>query len=100
MISVRRRFGRRRGFVETVVDEELGVPRHVIVGASAAGLSAARELRSCGFSGDLTVVDRDRHAPYERPPLSKRLFFLWGWAPAPPPLSHPHPPAPAGGVSW
>jgi 3-phenylpropionate/trans-cinnamate dioxygenase ferredoxin reductase subunit len=49
------------------------VPRHVIVGASAAGLSAARELRSCGFSGDLTVVDRDRHAPYERPPLSKRL---------------------------
>jgi 3-phenylpropionate/trans-cinnamate dioxygenase ferredoxin reductase subunit len=49
------------------------VPRHVIVGASAAGLSAARELRSSGFSGDLTVVDRDRHSPYERPPLSKRL---------------------------
>jgi 3-phenylpropionate/trans-cinnamate dioxygenase ferredoxin reductase component len=49
------------------------VPRYVIVGASAAGLSAARELRSSGFSGDLTVVDRDRHSPYERPPLSKRL---------------------------
>jgi 3-phenylpropionate/trans-cinnamate dioxygenase ferredoxin reductase subunit len=65
--------GRGRRFVETVVDKELGVPRHVIVGASAAGLSAARELRSSGFSGDLTVVDRDRHSPYERPPLSKRL---------------------------
>jgi 3-phenylpropionate/trans-cinnamate dioxygenase ferredoxin reductase subunit len=64
--------GRGRRFVETV-DKELGVPRHVIVGASAAGLSAARELRSSGFSGDLTVVDRDRHSPYERPPLSKRL---------------------------
>jgi 3-phenylpropionate/trans-cinnamate dioxygenase ferredoxin reductase component len=49
------------------------VPRHVIVGASAAGLSAARELRSSGFTGHLTVVDRDRHSPYERPPLSKRL---------------------------
>lgn len=49
------------------------MPRHVIVGASAAGLSAARELRSSGFSGDLTVADRDRHSPYERPPLSKRL---------------------------
>src|SRR5580704_629857 len=64
--------GRGGRFVETV-DKELGVPRHVIVGASAAGLSAARELRSSGFSGDLTVVDRDRHSPYERPPLSKRL---------------------------
>jgi 3-phenylpropionate/trans-cinnamate dioxygenase ferredoxin reductase subunit len=49
------------------------VPRYVVVGASAAGLSAARELRSSGFSGDLTVVDRDRHSPYERPPLSKGL---------------------------
>jgi 3-phenylpropionate/trans-cinnamate dioxygenase ferredoxin reductase subunit len=49
------------------------VSRHVIVGASAAGLSAARELRSSGFSGDLTVIDRDRQSPYERPPLSKRL---------------------------
>jgi 3-phenylpropionate/trans-cinnamate dioxygenase ferredoxin reductase subunit len=45
----------------------------VIVGASAAGLSAVQELRSSGFSGDLMVVDRDRHSPYERPPLSKRL---------------------------
>ena len=49
------------------------MPRHVIVGASAAGLSAARELRSAGFPGDLTVIDRDPHSPYERPPLSKRL---------------------------
>jgi 3-phenylpropionate/trans-cinnamate dioxygenase ferredoxin reductase component len=49
------------------------VPRYVIVGASAAGLAAAGALRLTGFSGDLTVVDRDRHSPYERPPLSKRL---------------------------
>ncbi|MCU1698141.1 MAG: hypothetical protein JWR34_4204 [Mycobacterium sp.] len=47
--------------------------RYVIVGASAAGLSAAQELRSTGFSGELTVVDRDRYMPYERPPLSKSV---------------------------
>jgi 3-phenylpropionate/trans-cinnamate dioxygenase ferredoxin reductase subunit len=47
--------------------------RYLIVGASAAGLSAAQELRSTGFSGELTVVDRDRYMPYERPPLSKNL---------------------------
>src|SRR6202035_3728750 len=65
---------RSRAWIHTTVtDEELRVPRHVIVGASAAGLSAARELRSSGFSGDLTVIDRDRQSPYERPPLSKRL---------------------------
>jgi len=49
------------------------VPPYIIVGASAAGLAAARELRASGFSGELTVVDRDRHSPYERPPLSKSL---------------------------
>jgi 3-phenylpropionate/trans-cinnamate dioxygenase ferredoxin reductase subunit len=49
------------------------VPRYLIVGASAAGLSAAQELRSTGFSGELTVVDRDPYMPYERPPLSKSL---------------------------
>jgi 3-phenylpropionate/trans-cinnamate dioxygenase ferredoxin reductase component len=50
------------------------VPRYVIVGASAAGLSAAQELRSTGFSGELTVIDRDPYVPYERPPLSKSLM--------------------------
>lgn len=43
----------------------------VIVGASAAGMSAAMGLRSHGFGGRITVVDRDPHEPYERPPLSK-----------------------------
>ena len=49
------------------------MPRYLIVGASAAGLSAAQELRSSGFSGELVVVDRDPYMPYERPPLSKSL---------------------------
>jgi len=49
------------------------VPRYLIVGASAAGLAAVRELRLRGFAGELTVVDRDPHAPYERPSLSKQV---------------------------
>jgi 3-phenylpropionate/trans-cinnamate dioxygenase ferredoxin reductase component len=49
------------------------VPRYLITGVRAAGLAAARELRLRGFSGELTVVDRDRHSPYERPPLSKQV---------------------------
>ena len=47
-------------------------PRHVVVlGASLAGLSTARALRSQGFDGTLTVVGDERHRPYDRPPLSK-----------------------------
>ncbi|MDT7644036.1 MAG: 3-phenylpropionate/trans-cinnamate dioxygenase ferredoxin reductase component [Pseudonocardiales bacterium] len=49
------------------------MPRYLIIGASAAGFAAARELRLTGFAGELTVVDRDQHAPYERPPLSKQV---------------------------
>jgi 3-phenylpropionate/trans-cinnamate dioxygenase ferredoxin reductase subunit len=48
------------------------MPEHsAIVGASAAGVSAAIALRSHGYEGRITVVDRDPHPPYERPPLSK-----------------------------
>ncbi|QFS94724.1 Benzene 1,2-dioxygenase system ferredoxin--NAD(+) reductase subunit (plasmid) [Mycobacterium sp. THAF192] len=44
-----------------------------IVGASAAGVTAAFELRSIGFDGSVTLFDRDALLPYERPPLSKAL---------------------------
>lgn len=43
----------------------------VIVGASAAGISAALAMRTHGHPGAVTVIDRDPHPPYERPPLSK-----------------------------
>ncbi|GAB3387564.1 NAD(P)/FAD-dependent oxidoreductase [Amycolatopsis echigonensis] len=49
-----------------------------IVGASLAGLSAARALRDKGFEGRLVVVGDEPHAPYDRPPLSKE--FLAGTA--------------------
>ena len=43
----------------------------VIIGASHAGISCAEQLRSSGFSGAITLVDRQSGAPLERPPLSK-----------------------------
>ena len=49
--------------------------RIVVVGGSIAGLTAARELRACGFEGTLTVVDRDSSSPYRRPEVSKRLLL-------------------------
>ncbi|MGW0734902.1 NAD(P)/FAD-dependent oxidoreductase [Streptomyces sp. NPDC002851] len=42
-----------------------------VVGASLAGFSTVRALRAEGFDGDITVVGRERHLPYDRPPLSK-----------------------------
>jgi NADPH-dependent 2,4-dienoyl-CoA reductase/sulfur reductase-like enzyme len=43
----------------------------VVVGASLAGLSAARALRAAGFAGRLIVIGEEKHDPYDRPPLSK-----------------------------
>ena len=47
-----------------------------VVGASLAGLHAARGLRSQGYDGRLVMVGEERHRPYDRPPLSKE--FLTG----------------------
>nr|WP_231607649.1 FAD-dependent oxidoreductase [Streptacidiphilus albus] len=48
--------------------------RIVVVGASAAGLSAAEGLRAHGFDGPLTLVGAEDQLPYDRPPLSKQLL--------------------------
>jgi len=48
--------------------------RVVIVGGSIAGLTAAEELRSQGFEGELVVVEGEAEAPYARPPLSKAVL--------------------------
>jgi 3-phenylpropionate/trans-cinnamate dioxygenase ferredoxin reductase subunit len=43
----------------------------VVVGAGEAGARTAIALREQGYYGALTLVGEERHAPYERPPLSK-----------------------------
>ena len=49
-----------------------GPPQSVaIVGAGAGGTCAALELRRLGYTGELTLIDRDPNAPYDRPNLSK-----------------------------
>lgn len=49
-----------------------------IVGASLAGLHAARALRARGHEGRLIVIGEEPWRPYDRPPLSKQ-FLTKGW---------------------
>ncbi|GAB6919782.1 FAD-dependent oxidoreductase [Rhodococcus erythropolis] len=49
---------------------------HVIVGGSAAGVSAALSMRRAGFEGQITLVEADTAVPYQRPPLSKSFEDL------------------------
>jgi NADPH-dependent 2,4-dienoyl-CoA reductase/sulfur reductase-like enzyme len=53
-------------------------PTVAVVGASLAGLSAARALRDQSYDGRIVVIGDEAHAPYDRPPLSKD--FLAGAA--------------------
>ena len=43
----------------------------MIIGASHAGLSCAERLRTGGFDGQITILERDPGLPLQRPPLSK-----------------------------
>ncbi|MFF7756167.1 NAD(P)/FAD-dependent oxidoreductase [Streptomyces sp. NPDC007971] len=53
--------------------------RIVIVGASAAGLTAAETLRRRGWDGTLTLIGEESRPPYDRPPLSKQILTgAWG----------------------
>ncbi|MCZ2818127.1 NAD(P)/FAD-dependent oxidoreductase [Modestobacter sp. VKM Ac-2984] len=49
-----------------------------VVGASLAGLSAARALREQSYDGRIVLIGDEVHPPYDRPPLSKE--FLAGSA--------------------
>ncbi len=46
----------------------------VVVGGSLAGLRAVETLRTDGFEGDITMVNAEDTAPYDRPPLSKKFL--------------------------
>ncbi|WP_432974240.1 NAD(P)/FAD-dependent oxidoreductase [Dactylosporangium sp. CA-233914] len=48
--------------------------RVVVVGASAAGLTAAETLRREGYAGTITLIGAEADAPYDRPPLSKQIL--------------------------
>lgn len=48
--------------------------RIAIVGAGLSGLRTAEKLRGAGYDGRLTLIGSERHLPYDRPPLSKKLL--------------------------
>lgn len=47
----------------------------VVVGASLAGFRACETLRNDGYTGEITLIGGERHRPYDRPPLSKKLLL-------------------------
>ena len=47
---------------------------HVIVGTGHAGSEAAFALRERGFKGRIVLLGEECHAPYMRPPLSKKFM--------------------------
>ncbi|RPA59394.1 pyridine nucleotide-disulfide oxidoreductase [Gordonia oryzae] len=57
----------------------------VIVGAGHAGVEASDALRRNGYDGDVMLVDRAGHLPYQRPPLSKD-YLTSAASPSPLPL--------------
>src|SRR5271166_2970286 len=57
--------------MNNVLPHEPGI---VVIGAGEAGLRSTLTLCNRGYEGSITVVGEERHAPYERPPLSKALL--------------------------
>lgn len=51
------------------------MPAHVVVvGAGVGALRTIERLRSGGHTGRITLIGAERHAPYDRPPLSKQVL--------------------------
>ena len=50
--------------------------KYVIIGASAAGLAAAEQIRKTDPAGAVTLLTRETDLPYSRPSIS---YYLKGW---------------------
>ena len=48
---------------------------YVIVGGGLAGASAIQGIRERDPEGSILLVGAEAHLPYDRPPLSKKLWF-------------------------
>lgn len=48
---------------------------YVIVGGGLAGASAIQGIREVDPKGTLLLLGEERHMPYDRPPLSKQLWY-------------------------
>ena len=50
----------------------------VVVGASLAGMRAVEAARRLGYAGEIVLIGKEDHLPYDRPPLSKAQLELGG----------------------
>ena len=48
---------------------------YLIVGAGLAGASAVEGIREVDPNGSIIMLGAEDHLPYDRPPLSKKLWF-------------------------
>jgi len=48
---------------------------YVIIGAGLAGVSAAKGIRDVDDKGSILLIGNEKEMPYDRPPLSKKLWF-------------------------
>src|SRR5512138_2325388 len=48
---------------------------YIIVGGGLAGASAVEGIRERDAKGPILLIGSEKHLPYDRPPLSKKLWF-------------------------
>ncbi len=48
---------------------------YIIVGAGLAGSSAIEGIRELDKKGPILLLGAEKHLPYDRPPLTKKLWF-------------------------
>jgi 3-phenylpropionate/trans-cinnamate dioxygenase ferredoxin reductase subunit len=49
--------------------------KYVVVGTGLAGCHAADGIRALDASGPVLLIGNEQHLPYDRPPLTKKLWF-------------------------
>jgi 3-phenylpropionate/trans-cinnamate dioxygenase ferredoxin reductase component len=52
-----------------------GKYRYIVVGGGLAGASAVEGIREHDVDGSILLVAAEKHLPYNRPPLTKKLWF-------------------------
>ena len=65
------------GITNSSIDKQIttGDCSILVIGASHAGISFVDQMRKYGFDGSLTLIDRQKGGPMERPPLSKGFLL-------------------------
>ena len=71
LVSVPEDMRDRRTPTMATCDPAADSRQFVIIGAGAAGYAAAQTLREEGFRGNVVLITREHHTPYDRPNLSK-----------------------------